>query len=147
MSYQQFSSSFLDFFHFCFWQALDVTQSFAGSHLDPLNSADAHWLQLFDVCHVLWSHGRRVRLMLTHSNCFLLDEWFWAQLFTHYPMFLQEINVLEERLLWGSEEKSIWANWSRVNITLKNLQIIAFHNVLIYSSVLSLYNICNQNII
>lgn len=51
--YQQLSSCLFDFFHFCLRQALDVAQSLACGHLDPLDRADTHRLHLFDVCHIL----------------------------------------------------------------------------------------------
>lgn len=51
--YQQLSSSLFDFFHFCLRQALDVAQSLACGHLDPLDCADTHRFHLFDICHIL----------------------------------------------------------------------------------------------
>lgn len=53
--YQQLPSSFLDFLHFGLRQTLHITEGTACGHLDPFYSTNSHWLQLFDICHVLWS--------------------------------------------------------------------------------------------
>lgn len=101
--YQHFPSSLLDFFHFCLWQALDVAQSLACSHLDPLHCADTHWLHLFDVCHILWSkegEGQRD----AHIDNWLFIWWDAVDLRFKHPSNCMSNVVRLFSSLWGYKE-------------------------------------------